>query len=98
MINHIVMFRLAGTQPEVTKLALKFKQAIEALPFQIDFLVEANVFINENPNEQWTMVLQSKVDTWQQLADYAAHPAHVAAVAIIKPAIEQRACVDYSDQ
>lgn len=95
MINHIVMFRLQGDGPQVAGAALKFKEAIEALVFQIPQLVEATVGINENPSEKWTLVLQSKVESWEDLAVYAAHPAHVAAVGIIKPLIAERAAVDF---
>ncbi len=95
MINHIVMFRLQGDGPQVAEAAMKFKDAIEALVFQIPELVEATVGINANPAEKWTLVLQSKVESWENLAVYAGHPAHVAAVGIIKPLIAERAAVDY---
>jgi len=95
MINHYVMFRLKGEPAAVAEAALKFKEAIEALVFTIPQLVEASVGINENPAEKWTMVLSSKVESWQHLALYASHPAHLAAVALIKPLIEERAAVDF---
>ncbi len=95
MINHIVMFRLQGDGPQVAEAAMKFKDAIEALVFQIPELVEATVGINANPAEKWTLVLQSKVESWENLAVYAGHPAHVAAVGFIKPLIAERAAVDY---
>ncbi len=95
MINHIVMFRLEGEGPEVAQAALRFKDAIEALVFQIPQLVEASVGINANPAEKWSMVLQSKVESWDDLAAYAGHPAHLAAVALIKPMIAERAAVDF---
>ncbi|MBD5345944.1 MAG: Dabb family protein [Bacteroides sp.] len=95
MINHIVMFRLQGDGPQVTEAAIKFKDAIEALVFQIPELIEATVGINANPAEKWTLVLQSKVDSWENLAIYAGHPAHIAAVALIKPFIAERAAVDF---
>lgn len=95
MINHIVMFRLEGDGPATADAALRFKDAIEALVFQIPALVEATVGINANPNEKWTLVLSSKVETWEALAEYAGHKAHLDAVAIIKPYIAERACVDF---
>lgn len=89
------MFRLEGDGPLTAEAALKFKVAIEALVFQIPQLVEATVGINANPKEKWTLVLESKVENWDDLAAYAGHPAHLAAVALIKPYIAERACVDY---
>ena len=41
------------------------------------------------------MVLRSKVESWDDLAAYAGHPAHLAAVALIKPMIAERAAVDF---
>ncbi len=94
MINHIVMFRLEGEGPEVAQAALRFKDAIEALVFQIPQLVEASVGINANPAEV-DHGAQSKVESWDDLAAYAGHPAHLAAVALIKPMIAERAAVDF---
>lgn len=95
MINHIVMFRLQGDAPKVAEAALSFKEAIEALVFTIPDLVEASVGINGNPAEKWTLALTSKVESWEALAAYASHPDHLKAVAIIKPLIAERACVDF---
>jgi len=95
MINHIVMFRLQGDEIEVARAALSFKEAIEALVFTIPDLIEASVGINSNPAEKWTLALTSKVESWEALAAYASHPDHLKAVAIIKPLIAERACVDF---
>ena len=43
----------------------------------------------------WTMVLESKVESWENLAVYAEHPSHRAAVALIKPLLAERAAVDF---
>lgn len=95
MVNHIVMFRLQGDEVKVARAALSFKEAIEALVFTITDLVEASVGINGNPAEKWTLALTSKVESWEALAAYASHPDHLKAVAIIKPLIAERACVDF---
>lgn len=89
------MFRLEGDTAAIAEAAVKFKNAIEALVFQIPELIEASVGINENPAEKWTLVLSSKVESWENLALYAGHPAHLAAVALIKPLIAERAAVDF---
>lgn len=53
------------------------------------------VGINENPAEQWDVVLTAVVDTMADVAVYADHPAHVAAAALLAGHKEARACVDY---
>lgn len=54
------------------------------------------VGINENPAEDWDVVLTATVPTMADVAVYAQHPAHVAAAAIIAPLKADRACVDYN--
>ena len=95
MINHYVMFRLQGDPAVIAETAIRFKNAIEALVFTIPELVDASVGINENPSEMWTMVLESKVESWENLAVYAEHPSHRAAVALINPLLAERAAVDF---
>ena len=96
MTKHIVMFQLQGTDELRRETALRFKQALEALPDQIDVLQSIEVGINENPSEDWDIVLTAVVPTIEDVAIYAKHPAHVAAAAIIKDVKRSRACVDYN--
>ena len=95
MTKHIVMFKLQGTDEARREAALRFKAALEALPAQIDVLQSIEVGLNENPAEDWDVVLTAVVPTLADVATYAQHPAHVAAAAIIKDVKQQRACVDY---
>lgn len=97
MVKHIVMFRLGADAQTKKELAVRFKAAIEALPGHIDGLVSAEVGINDGPAEgNWDIVLTSVCHDYPSLAAYAVHPDHLACVAIIKPALASRACVDYS--
>lgn len=96
MIKHIVTFRLTGTDDERRAVAQRFKAALEALPSQIDVLQSIEVGINENPNEQWDVVLTAIVPTMADVATYANHPAHVAAAALLAGHKADRACVDYA--
>ena len=98
MTKHIVMFKLQGSDEVRREVALrfKFKQALDALPGQIDVLQSIEVALNENPAEDWDIVLTAIVPTMDDVAVYAKHPAHVAAAAIIKDAKQLRACVDYN--
>ena len=95
MVKHIVMFKLKGDNQSRRETALRFKAALDALPEQIDVLQSIETALNENPGEDWDIVLTAVVPTMDDVATYAKHPAHVAAASIIKDAKESRACVDY---
>lgn len=95
MVKHIVAFKLKGTVEERLAVATRFKEALEALPAQIEVLKSIEVGINENPSEQWDIVLTAVVENMKDVAVYATHPAHVAAASIIAGCKEMRACVDY---
>lgn len=96
MTKHIVMFKLQGCDELRRETALRFKDALEALPSQIDVLQSIEVALNENPAEDWDIVLTAIVPTMADVATYAQHPAHLAAAAIIKDVKQLRACVDYN--
>jgi hypothetical protein len=66
-----------------------------ALPEQINVLQSMEVGINQNPNEQWDVVLTAVVPTMADVDVYAKHPAHVAAAGLLAGHKENRACVDY---
>ena len=95
MVKHIVMFKLSGSDGERRETARAFKAALEALPQQIDVLQSIEVGLNENPAENWDVVLTAIVPTMADVATYARHPAHVAAAALLGEHKELRGCVDY---
>lgn len=95
MVKHIVMFKLTGTDTERRQVATQFKDALLKLPEVIDVLQSMEVGINENPAEQWDVVLTAVVPTMSDVATYAGHPAHVAAAGLLAGHKEARACVDY---
>lgn len=95
MVKHIVMFRLKGSAEERLQVSRRFKAALEELPGKIDVLQSIEVGINENPAESWDVVLTAIVPTMADVAVYAAHPAHVAAAALLGANKDMRACVDY---
>lgn len=95
MVKHIVAFKFSGTEEERRNASERFKEALMALPEKIDCLESMEVGINENPAEQWNLVLTAVVPTMADVEVYAKHPAHVAAAGLVKPQIESRACVDY---
>lgn len=95
MVKHIVMFKLTGTPEQRKEIAGKFRDALMALPEQIDVLRSMEVGLNENPAETWDVVLTAVVDKMENVAVYAKHPAHVAAAGLLAGHTESRGCVDY---
>lgn len=93
MVKHIVTFKLSGSTEERAAVALRFAEALKALPGQIECLESIEVGINENPAEDWDVVLTA---TLPSLADVAVYAAHVAAASIIAGCKAARACVDYT--
>lgn len=95
MVKHIVTFKLTGTAEERLAVANQFKDALLALPEKIEVLRSIEVGVNENPAEDWDVVLTAVVDTMEDVSVYAKHPAHVAAAGLLASHKEARACVDY---
>lgn len=96
MVKHIVTFKFKGTDEQRKAVARQFAEALIALPDEIDELISMEVGINENPAETWDLVLTATAASLDDVATYSAHPAHQAAVKIIAPFKEERACVDYT--
>lgn len=95
MVKHIVTFKLNGSESERREIARLFAAALMTLPGQIEVLKSMEVGINENPAEDWDVVLTAVVPTMADVAVYANHPAHLAAAAILKDHKAARACVDF---
>lgn len=95
MVKHIVTFKLTGTPQERRSVAERFRDALMQLPAQIEVLESMEVGINENPAEDWDVVLTAVVPTMADVEVYAKHPAHVAAAGLLAGHKDSRACVDY---
>lgn len=97
MVKHIVLFKLKDSlsQAEKEVVIQSFKEAIEALPKVIPFIIDIHVGGNCNPDEQWDICLNSTFHSLDDIKTYAAHPAHVAAASLLKDAKTDRACVDF---
>ena len=97
MVKHIVLFRLEGDQTKVAEAAAEFKKALENLPALLPELKCVEVGLNDGPaNGNWTLGLTACCDNYADLEAYSAAPAHIACVAIIKPFLAGRACIDYT--
>lgn len=95
MVKHIVTFKLTGSNEERKQIAEKFKAALLELPANIEVLKSMEVGINENPTEDWDVVLTAVVPEMSDVAIYANHPAHIEAAGLLAGHKESRACVDY---
>lgn len=95
MIKHVVTFKFKGSDEQRRDVSLKFAEALRELPELIPELLDIEVGINVNPKETWDLVLTATAKSLEDVAIYSAHPAHQAAVALIAPYKEDRACVDY---
>lgn len=99
MIKHIVLFALEGFSSDEAKAQHlgDLKVALEGLVGQIDSLMRMEVYLNENPREQYDLMLEAVTASMDDLASYSAHPLHQEIVArLIKPYLKARACVDFS--
>ncbi|MCM1521245.1 MAG: Dabb family protein [Muribaculaceae bacterium] len=95
MVKHIVSFKLCGSPEERRKVAMRFREALLELPAAIEPLESIEVGINENPAEDWDVVLTAVLRDMASVEVYAKHPAHVAAASILNGHKEARSCVDY---
>ena len=95
MVKHVVMFQFSGTPDKKKEVATKFAEALIQLPCEIPQLKSIEVGLNMNPAETWDLVLTATADSMEDVEIYSAHPAHQAAVEIIAPFKQARACVDY---
>lgn len=95
MVKHIVMFKLNGSEETRRRISGEFAKALLALPDIIDPLVAMEVGINENPAEDWDVVLTATITDMSEVETYAKHQAHLKAAAIVGPYKAARACVDY---
>ncbi|MFA6813811.1 MAG: Dabb family protein [Bacteroidaceae bacterium] len=97
MVKHIVLFKLRDDVSASEKLAAmkQFKLAIEALPSKIPVIRKIEVGLNINPEEKWSIALNSDFNTLDDVKFYSKHPEHLKAGALLAGVKESRACVDY---
>ena len=101
MVKHIVFFRLLDEAEGKTKLenAQIIRDGLLALREEIVVLVAETVGINI-PNAKNTghdICLTCTYRTWEALAPYATHPAHVKVAQYIGKCKAARSAVDYEE-
>jgi len=100
MIRHIVMWKLkdhAEGTPKDENIR-RMKAALEALPSKIPFIREFRIGVNARAGDtSWDMVLSSGFESWDDLAAYQDHPAHLEVGKFVGKVRSERAIVDYED-
>jgi hypothetical protein len=97
-IKHVVMWKLAGTTPEEKHTqAQEIKAVLEGLNGVVPTLRSLTVFQNALfDGKNHDLILESVFDDEQGLAEYAVHPAHIAAGDIVMKYATDRIAVDYN--
>ena len=98
MIKHIACWKLKNRSLPIDKNedALLIKQTLENLMGKIPGLLHIEVGFDYSCNEtSGDIVLYSKLESKEALANYQNHPAHVAAGTIVKPRTCERRMIDY---
>lgn len=96
-IRHIVMWKL-GTEDPAEKLqqAEEIRTVFEGVASMIPTLRKLSVRSNAlYVGDNWDVVLEATYDDQEGLEAYLVHPAHTAAVAIIKKYAVERTAIDY---
>lgn len=97
MIRHIVQWKLRAEDAEDKAAAVaEIATALEGLVPVIDELISLEVHPNvayEDVN--WDVVLVADYASVDDLAAYQVHPAHVAAAAIVRSHVTERASIDF---
>ena len=97
MIRHIVQWKLRAEDAEARAAAVaEIATALEGLVPVIDELISLEVHPNvayEDVN--WDVVLVADYASVDDLAAYQVHPAHVAAAAIVRSHVTERASIDF---
>jgi hypothetical protein len=93
MVTHVVMFRFRDRSPE--HLA-HCRELLDGLPAKVPEIRHFEVGLNALPSERaFDLCLYSHFDSFDDLAAYVVHPAHVEVAEYLRSASESRGSVDY---
>ena len=95
MITHIVMWRLKAENKRENALAMKEK--LEALQATVTELLSIRVDFNSEAADaaNFDVILTTTFSSFDDLAGYAKHPAHLAVVDFVKSVVTERVAIDY---
>jgi len=93
MIVHIVMLKF---KPEYMEDIPTVRERLLTLPAKIDVIRHYEVGLDVLRSERaWDLVIYSKFDSLEALAEYDQHPMHLEVVAYLRPLRSHIASVDY---
>lgn len=95
MLRHLVMFKKKPETDGAT--VVEIMRRLEALQGEIPGLIAIRCH-RGLPSERpvvWTFLLDSTIESLEDLPSYLQHPAHVAVNEWMSPFLESRAVIDY---
>ena len=97
MVKHIVMWKLKSEYRNEKKPAvtLKLIMELEHLKEKIVQIKALKTAINNNPDNEYDVLLEIEFETMEDLAIYVEHPEHKRIVEILKNIRELKASIDY---
>jgi hypothetical protein len=95
MVKHVILWTLQQ-QHNTPEVKQDIKDALEALVGVVPGLLDLRVETQPLPTSNADVMLYSVLESRQALADYAVHPAHVAAAdTYVRPYTATRTCMDF---
>lgn len=96
MIRHTVMWRLNATTPaeknsDFTTIAAALEPLLGVIPGLTSLAVTPDLGAQDS---NFDVILVTEHESAEALEVYQSHPAHLAAGAIVKAHVSERACVD----
>ena len=100
MIRHIVAWNHMQefSEKQRQEHAQKIKGMLEKLPEKIGGIISLKVYTKALENGTRDMVLDSRFESEQTLADYQINPAHKEASAFVRSVMTERVCLDYAEE
>lgn len=98
MVKHIILWKLKD-EYNTPEIKIGIKNGIEALVGVVPGLIEAHVQIEKLPtSKNADIMLYSTLESVEALGAYAVHPEHVkVADTLVRPFVENRACIDFEE-
>ena len=95
-IRHVVSWKLATSDPaERAEHAATIKRGLESLPAVIPELRSLQVGVSAAPGDDFDVVLISDFESFDDIAVYQEHPAHLEVAGFIRSVVAGRAAVDF---